>query len=312
MQLFWSQLLNITPVFVLIVLGWISGKYLEIKDASPLSKLLLYVFTPILVFDAINKAPLDVSFVVIPIFFFGVCSAICIGSFLLLSKLWPRQKQTTHILAYSSGSGNIAFYGVPIALLLFGESSLAIMSLAIIGFILYDSSVGYVIASGEKIQPHTVFNKLIKFPPLIAAAVALLLKLLSIHIDPSLHLYSFLLLNSQKTIATLGIMLIGISLANFKFEVDLRYLGYLFITKFLVWPLAIILLMKVLSAADIMDFTGIKEILVLIATVPVATNAVILATTFGVKQEKASMGVFVTALASLVMIPLWQYLLRGM
>jgi predicted permease len=49
----------------------------------------------------------------------------------------------------------------------------------------------------------------------------------------------------------------------------------------------------------------------LIASVPVATNSVILATEFTKKEEIASLGVLVTAILSLITIPIWQLIVES-
>lgn len=304
MELITEQILNMFPLFILILLGYISGKSLKIKDSSIISKLILFVFTPIVAFNAISTADTDIGLIFLPIIFLITTSAIAIGTKLLSSMFSKKDNAILNTLAYSSGSGNVAFYGVPAVLILLGEEFLPIILISMIGYIIYDSSIGYLIITGQKFEVRKILLKLAKFPPFIGVVLGIIALILGVDLS-SMNAYEFIVSSSQTTMATLGIFLIGLAVSNLKISLNYYYLILISINKVIINPLVIFLLL-VVDSLTYNVFTEYANVLMLIASVPVATNSVILATEFTKKEQEASLGVLITAILSLISIPLWQ------
>lgn len=306
MEVIQQQFLNMLPLFALILLGFVSGKLLKIRDYSLISKLILYVFTPIVAFAAIVTANPEPALILVPVIFFLTTSLIAICYKLFFSKFSKMSDALVNTLAYSAGSGNVAFYGIPAVLILLGEQFLPIILIAMIGYIVYDSSVGYLIATGEKFKLKIIIQKLLKFPPFLAIMLGFICLILGI--DPSgSQAYEFIVSNSQATMATLGIFLIGLAVVNLNVRINYSYLLAISIGKVLVNPLLVFSIL-VVDASTFGLFNNYTETMMLMASVPVATNSVILATQFTKKEQIASLGVLVTACLSLISIPLWQLL----
>lgn len=307
-----NQFVAISPLFIIISLGFLGGKFLKVKDTKSFSVFVLYVFTPIIVFNAIVKSEINQNFLILPILFFLLSSAICLLNFYVGGFFWSEDDKTKNIVSYASGSANVAFFGIPVVLLLYGDSAIPTISLVIIGFVVYDSTLGYLIATNSRFKLKEVAKKLAYFPPFIGICVGLLVKVLGVNLGFDTSVYKYVVSSSSTTMATLGIMLIGLSIANFKFKIDLKYNLFVIINKLLLWPLIILGLVVVFKALDLNTFAGIEEILMIVATVPVATNSVILATQFNSHPDKASVGVFVTAIISLISIPVWNAIVQSL
>ncbi|MDQ6984924.1 MAG: AEC family transporter [Candidatus Dojkabacteria bacterium] len=144
MNLLTEQVLNMLPLFLLILIGFVSGKALKITDYSVISKLIIFVFTPIIAFNAIITAPVKASLLVLPFLFFFTTTILALVTKVVLAKFTKWDLALINTLSYSSGSGNVAFYGVPAVLILFGDEYLPIILISMIGYIIYDSSIGYI------------------------------------------------------------------------------------------------------------------------------------------------------------------------
>ncbi|MDQ6984925.1 MAG: hypothetical protein Q9M91_05245 [Candidatus Dojkabacteria bacterium] len=120
--------------------------------------------------------------------------------------------------------------------------------------------------------------------------------------------YSFIVENSQSTMATLGIFLIGLAVSNLNVKMNKSYLFSISLIKVVINPLIILLLILLDRVTFNILEESYYEILMLIGSVPVATNSVILATEFTKKEQTAALGVLVTAILSLLSIPVWQYI----
>ncbi len=298
------------PLILLIVIGYLSGKLLKIKEYSLISKLILYVFTPIVAFNAISNVESRTELFILPVIFLATTSGIALFYKFALSRLVKTDSKLINTLAYSAGSGNVAFYGVPAVLILLGEEFLPIILISMIGYIIYDSSVGYLIMTGQKFDLKGIIVKLLKFPPFIAIILGLLFLLLRINLS-GIATYQFIVQNSQTTMATLGIFLIGLAVSNLKISIDYFYLLAISIAKVVINPL-LILLILLFDKYTLGIFTNYANTLVLIASVPVATNSVILATQFTQKEQIASLGVLVIVILSIISIPLWQLIVDAL
>ena len=75
MSLFFILLLKIFPLYINIILGYISTRYLNITREA-IANLLIYILGPIVVFSATISVKIDLAILFLPIFF---CNIIIIN-----------------------------------------------------------------------------------------------------------------------------------------------------------------------------------------------------------------------------------------
>ena len=75
MDIFFSILFKILPLYIFVIIGYIAGRYLNI-DAKGIGKLIIYVIAPFVIFEAISHSNLSISTFIIPIATFLLCSII--------------------------------------------------------------------------------------------------------------------------------------------------------------------------------------------------------------------------------------------
>jgi predicted permease len=298
-QIFLSLLIKILPLYVLIALGFIAGKKLNAKKET-LASILIYIVTPIVIFNSIVTAKLTSSLLLLPFIFFICCSFMCI-LFYRIGKIIFKDN-TANILALIAGTANTGYFGIPVAVELFGENIIGLMVLCILGFTVFENSLGFfIVAKGS----HTVkeaFSRLLKLPTIYAFLAGLLFNLLNINLG---EVYLSFAKNFIGAYTVLGMMLIGLGLSDMKsFKVDSKFLLLTFGAKFVIWPLFITMLIFVdVNFLNIFN-NSVYKVMVLLSIVPLAANAVAFATELKTHPEKASVAVFLSTLFALIYIPL--------
>lgn len=298
------QIYNLLPLFGYILAGYLIGKIFKIKDYSLLPQILLYIFWPILAFNAIATAPVRGEFLVLPFLFIATTTFIALAMKKFSSKITKWDKSLVNTFAYSSGSANVVYFGVPALIALLGEEYLPIIFISVVGYIIYDNSIGYLIISNSKLNAKEIFIKLIKFPPILGILAGFIALALPIAFEDN-NFYSFIVDWSRKIMSAIGLLLIGLAVAQIDVKVNYLYMGMISTVKVILNPLIIliILLIDKYLFGLLQDFA---LVLLLIASVPVASNAVILAAQYSKQEQTAAVGVLATAILSLISIPLWQ------
>ena len=76
-NLFSTLLIRLLPLYGLIGVGFLAGRYTAVPKER-LAFLVLYLLAPVIVFNGVAVAPLTMNTVVLPLFFFGLCSVLCL------------------------------------------------------------------------------------------------------------------------------------------------------------------------------------------------------------------------------------------
>ena len=299
MNVFISLLIKILPLYILILLGFIAGRKLNAKKET-IASVLIYVVTPVVIFNGIVTTKITPQLLFLPVVFFLCCSFMCL-SFYSLGKILFKDN-TKNLLALAAGTANTGYFGIPVAIELFGENIIGIMILGILGFTVFENSLGFfMIARGN----HTVRDsilRLLKLPAIYAFLTGLLVNFSGINLGKS---YLSFANNFISSYTVLGMMLIGLGLSDMKsFKVDLKFLLLTFGAKFVIWPLLIAMLIFMdINFLNIFN-NSVHKVMFLLSIVPLAANLVAFSTELRAQPEKASLAVFLSTLVALIYIPL--------
>lgn len=292
-------LLKLIPLYFLILLGYIAGKHLSVQKET-ISALLIYIIYPVVVFTGVMNANVTPATLLLPVVVCGVACCLSLLFYRLSSGVW--HDATRNLLAFGAGNANTGYFGVPVALALFGEEQVGIYILCIIGITFYENTLGFFITAKGHHTAKESLLKLAKLPTLYAFVLAVVLSLFDAQL-PQLYLDTAASFRAAFTL--LGMMIIGLGLAGVKkYAFDLKLVAMSFIAKFLAWPL----FMVGIIALDVnflhMWSEQIHKILLLIAIMPLAANMVVFATQLKTHPEKASLAVLLSTLFALLYIPL--------
>ncbi len=300
MQIFCSLISKIIPLYLIIFLGFIATKKLNAKKET-IAPILIYIIVPIIVFNSIVSMKLTKEFLLIPVLFFFLCSGMGLTFYFIGGKLFT--DSTKNILAFMSGTGNTGYFGIPVAISLFGDKVLGLMVLGILGFTIYENTLGFFLTAKGQHSTKEALSRLFKLPTIYAFLLAVIVNLSGIQFG---EIYSTFAKNFVGAYTILGMMLIGMGLADIKsYNFDFKFVLVTFIVKFLIWPL----LTGGMIFLDITFFhlynDSTHDIMLLLSIVPLAANAVAFATELNAKPEKAALAVFLSTMFALFFIPIF-------
>lgn len=286
------------PIYGLVALGYIAGKYLKIKKEA-VATLLIYTITPIVVFTSVATTKLNSATIALPLMIFLISCLIASIVYGLSGFIW--KNETRNMVAFISGSANSGYFGLPAGVALFGSRAILPIVLSVVGTTLYLNSFGFFLAAKGRHTTKASLKKLRQLPVIYAFVLGLVISLLHVHLSP---IYTGAAANFNGALIVLGMMLVGMGLADIKkFVIDPGLISISLLAKFVLWPglmLGVILLDK--HSFQIFD-PSIHKIMVLMAIVPVAANVVAYATVLKTEPEQSSLAVFISTLFALIYIP---------
>jgi len=299
MIIFTTLLPKLLPLYVIILLGYMAGRFSEISQKT-FANLLMNIIVPVITFGYIAEVSFKISTIAIPILIFLISLFLGI-SFNYLSKLLFKDS-TANLVALSASSGNFGYFGIPLFISIFGKNGLGIYMLAIAGFTFYMLTIGYYIIARGKYDIKSSLYRVIKLPPIYAAIAGLIVSAF----DWSLpQIFTATIENFRGAYVVLGSMMVGLGISHLKIDsIDLRYLVITFIGKFIVYPLLAFLIIK--TDQIFLHFFGktFYQVLFVFSVVPLMVNVVIFAKHVEVQSEKAAAGVFISTIFALFYIPI--------
>ena len=287
------DLLNIIlPTFIVILIGYIFGRISKI-DLSAVVEIVIYIGLPALVFVSM----LDKKIVLLDavkvwtaalMIMFG-CGVVA----WIIFKIIKQKHSGLYLPVIFMNTVNIPF---PIIYLVYGAEGLFAATLFYIPRILLFYSLGIYISSGKHWKDS--IKEVLKIPPLYAALAGLLVNFFHLRVPE-------LIVNPLTFISTMVIPLV------------LLILGYN-LSKVRVTSVPTTLLASVLRvgvglllgflAVNLLGLTGVlRSVVILDSAMPAAATTTILAARYKNEVEMVASVVFVTTIASLMIIP---FLLR--
>jgi malate permease and related proteins len=299
MGIFFTLLEKIAPLYIVILLGYLAGKLLHVKKES-IAPLLIYVIAPFVIFNGVTRAQIGLGTLSLPVLFFILACLMCGVFYVLSSYIWKSSEK--NIVAFTSGTGNTGYFGLPVAIAIFGSEIVPLIVLSVLGFVLFENTLGFYITARGNFTPKESFLKVLRLPTMYAFLAGLFVNLNGINLGKP---YLDLATNFQGAYSTLGMMLIGLGIASIaKFEFDYKFITITFFAKFIAWSL-------IMAGVIFLDITyfhvysvQIHQVMILMSVVPLAANTVALATELRTHPEKASMAVLLSTLFALFYIPL--------
>jgi auxin efflux carrier (AEC) len=282
---------------LMIVVGFILRKLdiLNEEHSSLLSKIVLNVSLPALIFTNIATANITSDMIYLPLISFAV-SFICMFFALIYSKVRGYSKIKTWTLIILLAMMNTAFIGYPIVLGVFGNEGF-------LNAIFYDMAVGLmfvffgiVLTSLFGGNRKEVIKNGLTFVPLWAIIIGIVFNVFNIPLG-------YVIENSLNYLGDSAIPLIMLSLGltiNFK-----QFRSYLQDTIFVsLFRLLLIPLLLYITLSS-MGFSGLlMQVSVLESAMPTAMNVLVLAITYDLDVDMVSSIVFITTILSLVTLPI--------
>lgn len=290
--------LKLIPLYLTVTLGWLAGRFLD-ASGKHIAGIMLYIVTPSVVFSGVMAAPLTPEVIALPFLVFGLSTVLALVQLKLAKRVIT--DGSASLIPLCVGSGNTGYFGVPVALLLFGEAGLGLYIVCMLGTTLFENSVGFYLAARGRHDLRSALWRVLKLPSVYAFLAAVVLNLSDIGI-PDLFLPLFD--NLRGAYSVLGMMIIGMSITSFRGLVgNLRFTGLAFFGKFVVWPAVAVLFWWLDANVFGVYDAAVHKAMFLISITPIAANTVVIATLLDTSPRQAAGTVLLTTLFALAFIP---------
>lgn len=290
--------LKIFPLYITIALGFVMVQYFEARRES-MASLLIYILGPVVTFMASYRVELNLGVIILPIVLFILNSILSLGALKASSNFFS--DNTKNILAFSAGTGNTGYFGIPLAIMLLEPSLVNIYIFTVLASLLYENTVGFFVVAKGNYSIKQSLQKVAKLPALYAIILGLTCNVLKVEISTDLGNY---LDTFKNAYAILGMMMIGMGLKGLKsVGIDKMFIAFAFGMKFLIYPFAVLVLIWMDMTYFHLFNTGLYQVMFLFAIPPMAGNTVAVASLLNVHPQKASLAVILSTAVSIFTIP---------
>lgn len=299
MNIFFIILGKIAPLYLNIGIGYLLARYFKIKREQ-IAFLLVYILGPIVIFFAVLSIEINMQLVFLPLFIFIFGSTI---AFYILKKYkneWNDASVNT--LAFTCGTGNTGYFGIPLAMILLEPSVANIFIFGTLASLLYENTTGFYVTAKGSFTARQSIMKVLKLPLLYAFIAGLSFNLVGFR-TPEIIVPYFE--NLKWAYGILGMMMLGMGMKGFNLEADFdkKYIKISYFFKFIFWPAVVLAIIFVDKTFINFLNEEIYKVMFLFSIVPLAGNTVTLAVLLKAKPEKASFTVLLSTIVSVVYIP---------
>ncbi|HEP9100151.1 TPA: AEC family transporter [Pseudomonas aeruginosa] len=307
-----DALLIVVPIFALILVGWLAGRFQVLGPyaSAEINRFVVWLALPALMFDVIAAADWHALWQPRFIAVFALSAGISMAVALLVC--WRRHGRLADaaIEALNSAYSNVGFVGFPIALLALGQASLVPATIAsIITMCVIFAAAIALIEAGLRDDPHwlrlglKVSGTLARNPILVASAAGAAWMSLGIGLPASAHTFFKLLGGAASPCALVAL---GLFLASRRAAETASASRHHGVTAFLVGcKLLLHPLLAWLLARFVFDLSPfMTQAVVLMAALPAGTGAFMLADYYRRDASTSSEVILVSTLLSVVSVAL--------
>lgn len=299
MDIFLTLAGQITPLLVLISLGFFTGRFLEVNLHS-LATVAIYIIAPYVNFIAISRLEFRADYLILPVFTFAVSLIIGFCVYHLATHFW--REKAANLIAMSSVTGNSGYFGLPIVLYMFGPEWVGVYLFMNLGMFLNEIGLGYYFGARGEADVKGAITKVFKLPVIYAIILGFIANMLDIEPTQTMVTYWNHFLGVWIVI---GMMLIGTALSKQqKIDVDGRLLRWMLTPRFVIWPLT----GSSLVIADMiflhMFAPEVHGLIIIFTSVPLAGNIVAFAANLNLYPERAAGAVLISTIMALLTLPL--------
>jgi len=291
-------LINIFPLYIIIALGYIAGRFMDVNLPS-IATIAIYILAPIVNFGALAQMKFTPEYISLPIIFFCISASIGVISYKVNQKIW--KNNIANLAGMASVTGNTMYFGLPIILALLGPEWVGVYALLNLGTFLNESGLGYFFGARGQATFKGAVLKVLKFPVIHAIWLGLLFNMSGLELHDTFTRYWEYSIGAW---VILGMMIIGVALSQQnKLDIDWKLIFCLHVPKFIIWPLTGFAFILV----DIRYFQAFSApvymMLAVFTAVPLAGNLVAYAATFNLQPERAAAAVLISTLLAFITVP---------
>lgn len=291
--------MKLVPLYLLVGIGFLLGRFGEVRGQD-LGRLALFVLSPAVVFKGFVTADLKGALLVLPFAVFGLCSGVALLTAPAAGRFWRDGRE--RIAAFTGGTGNTGFFGIPACLALAGPEALPYVVMVSFGATAYENSVGFYTVARAEASVGGAILRVLKYPGLHACWLGAALNLSGAKVPPAVTQTVDIL---SGGFVPVGMMIVGLGLAQVRsLRLDLGFTAFTFAVKFGLWP-ALALGFIWLDRVWLHIFGRVgHQVLLIESLVPLAAVTVVHASLRDIHPDRAAIAVAASTLFALVWLPL--------
>jgi len=281
----------VTPVFILVVIGYFVGPRLNI-EARSLSRTAYFVFIPAFVFNIISEAKIDSELALQMLSFILVAQiAVALLGF-LVGKALRQSREITAAFVLIATFGNVGNFGLPLIVFRLGETARTYATVYFVATVFISFVICVGVASWARSGGVTAVFSVFKTPALIALIPALVFNITDLEVPIFLSRLSGLLGQAMIPVMliTLGVQMGDIPKIKINFNVfaasTVRLIG---------GPVLALLIVPYFGLEGLERSTGILQ-----AAMPAAVLASIIALEYKLLPEFVTTTVLFSTLYSIL------------
>ncbi|MEZ5918844.1 MAG: AEC family transporter [Alphaproteobacteria bacterium] len=298
MDVFLTLLSSIAPLYGLIALGWVAGRFYGVERES-LAGLAIYVIVPFVSFYYVATLEFKPAYAALPLIAFILYTSVTLLFLKIGHRVYPDKR--ANLLAMCAGASNTGYFGLPLVILLLPPVWTGVYIFMLLGGLFYEATILYYIANRSHFSPKESMLRVLRFPTLYAVFLGLIVNFAGLSLPSALDPYWAYFKGAYIVI---GMMLVGGSLSKApKLVIVPRFIALVFAGQFILWPLLAFMIVLFDRSVTQAFEPEIHKMLMLMAIVPPAANVTAYAAKLNLNPEKAATTVLLGTIFALVYIP---------
>lgn len=289
----------ILPLYALIALGYVAGKFFDVERQT-LGALGIYILMPVVAFGFVGQLDFKLEYIALPVVLY-IISVVSAFFWLKVGRAVYGDPRA-NLLSLCTSAGNTGYFGLPLVVALFSPEWVGLYIFAMMGGSVFEATVMYYIAARGKFDVKQSLLKLAKFPSLYAIGLGVAFNLSNMQMsDVFLTYWGYF----KGAYIVIGMMIIGCALSRVKkLVIAPRFLSLTFLGKFVIFPCAALALILFDQSVTQYFTAEVYKLIYILAIVPTAANIAAFAVEMDLRPEKAASTILIGTLVALIYIPL--------
>lgn len=297
-ELFSTLIHVIVPLSLPVIAGALLRRYKQL-DIAPFLTLVLYYLTPAIIFDTLMKADVSYKDVYLTLVYSLLSLFLLWGVANIFGKMLRLSSSDTAGLTLISAFTNSVNYGIPLILLAFGQAGLDKATVYIVLQMIIINTIGIYFAARSHFNMKNAIKSVFSLPAIYATLFALILRLFHIPLPSSIDTGVSMIAAAYSPIV---LAILGMQMMNVKYETVTNKGQITFWTgmgiRMFIAPFISLLCLFLLGINGILH-----AVLFVLACMPVAVNAGILAQKFNASPHIVTKCILWTTLLSFIFLP---------
>ena len=297
--MFYSLFFSTLPLFGLVFVGFISGKFdlLNQSDSKVFLKLVGLVIVPALGIKIIGNFRYEFINWNLYFYYFLTQSIIYFLGFSIAKITFKRQFSESIIIGMTSSFSNHLFFVYPIALFEFGPKDIVpIETIISVDFITVGLSVcALELASHKKINFGQIFLSQLKNPALIGLFLGLMIFFFQIHLPLSINRLANFICDAGTPCALIAM---GVLLSYQTDKTQIKLSIVITLLKILIFPLILFIILHLIDY-DL----NISRTTMMVAAAPIGAMGLVFASIYNVTTDAVVRSGIISYILALLSIP---------